>query len=206
MERGNKEKILEMIKAVDKKTSEMEDYISNLSILSSSESVNCGTLWLVSLSISSSSLLNASSERIANSSKGVSSDTLSSSISALERVRNQFISYSDSEEAHNIIILLSWLHLLSGSNSLAKFYFNKIPKNFSHPLMKKINALLKLLYTAEVNVGRKLYDTLSEEDWEKIQELMKILNKISFYDLFYQKPLRANHSMCLYRIQIKLLF
>lgn len=34
MERGNKEKILEMIEGVEKKTSEMEDYISNLSILS----------------------------------------------------------------------------------------------------------------------------------------------------------------------------
>lgn len=34
MERGNKEKILEMIKAIETKNSEMEDYISNLSILS----------------------------------------------------------------------------------------------------------------------------------------------------------------------------
>jgi len=33
MERGNKEKILEMIKAIETKNSEMEDYISNLSIL-----------------------------------------------------------------------------------------------------------------------------------------------------------------------------
>jgi hypothetical protein len=32
MERGNKEKILEMIKAIEKKNSEMEEYISNLSI------------------------------------------------------------------------------------------------------------------------------------------------------------------------------
>ncbi|MCK4381151.1 MAG: hypothetical protein KAW51_08450 [Candidatus Lokiarchaeota archaeon] len=34
MERGNKEKILEMIKAIENKNSEMEEYISNLSILS----------------------------------------------------------------------------------------------------------------------------------------------------------------------------
>ncbi|MFX0104944.1 MAG: hypothetical protein ACFE75_05595 [Candidatus Hodarchaeota archaeon] len=34
MESGNKEKILEMIKAIEKKNSEMEEYISNLSILS----------------------------------------------------------------------------------------------------------------------------------------------------------------------------
>jgi len=32
MERGNKEKILEMIKAIESKNSEMEDFISNLSI------------------------------------------------------------------------------------------------------------------------------------------------------------------------------
>jgi len=32
MESGNKEKILEMIKAIEKKNSEMEDFISNLSI------------------------------------------------------------------------------------------------------------------------------------------------------------------------------
>ncbi len=34
MERGNKEKIIEMIKAIENKNSEMEEYISNLSILS----------------------------------------------------------------------------------------------------------------------------------------------------------------------------
>ncbi len=34
MERGNKEKILEMIKSIETKNSEMEEYISNLSILS----------------------------------------------------------------------------------------------------------------------------------------------------------------------------
>lgn len=34
MERGNKEKIIEMIKAIENKNSEMEVYISNLSILS----------------------------------------------------------------------------------------------------------------------------------------------------------------------------
>ena len=34
MERGNKEKILEMIKAIENKNSDMEEYISNLSILS----------------------------------------------------------------------------------------------------------------------------------------------------------------------------
>ena len=34
MERGNKEKILEMIKEIEKKNSHMEEYISNLSILS----------------------------------------------------------------------------------------------------------------------------------------------------------------------------
>jgi len=34
MERGNKEKILKMIKAIENKNSEMEEYISNLSILS----------------------------------------------------------------------------------------------------------------------------------------------------------------------------
>ena len=34
MERGNKEKILEMIKAIENKNSEMEQYISNLSLLS----------------------------------------------------------------------------------------------------------------------------------------------------------------------------
>lgn len=34
MERGNKEKILEMIKAIEAKNSEMEKYISNLSIQS----------------------------------------------------------------------------------------------------------------------------------------------------------------------------
>ncbi len=34
MERGNNEKILEMIKAIENKNSEMEEYISNLSILS----------------------------------------------------------------------------------------------------------------------------------------------------------------------------
>ena len=33
MERGNKEKIIEMIKAIENKNSEMEEYISNLSIL-----------------------------------------------------------------------------------------------------------------------------------------------------------------------------
>ncbi|MFX1420544.1 MAG: hypothetical protein ACFE9N_16730 [Promethearchaeota archaeon] len=32
MERGNKEKILELIKAIEKKKSEMEEYITNLSI------------------------------------------------------------------------------------------------------------------------------------------------------------------------------
>lgn len=34
MERGNKEKIIEMIKAIENKNSEMEEHISNLSILS----------------------------------------------------------------------------------------------------------------------------------------------------------------------------
>ena len=34
MERGNKEKIIEMIQAIENKNSEMEEYISNLSILS----------------------------------------------------------------------------------------------------------------------------------------------------------------------------
>lgn len=37
MERGNKEKIIEMIKAIENKNSEMEEYISNLSILSRNE-------------------------------------------------------------------------------------------------------------------------------------------------------------------------
>jgi len=34
MERGNKEKIFELLKAIENKNSEMEEYISNLSILS----------------------------------------------------------------------------------------------------------------------------------------------------------------------------
>ena len=37
MERGNKEKIIEMIKAIENKNSEMEEYISNLSILPRNE-------------------------------------------------------------------------------------------------------------------------------------------------------------------------
>ncbi|MFX1304774.1 MAG: hypothetical protein ACFFBV_10860 [Promethearchaeota archaeon] len=37
MERGNKEKILEMIKAIEAKNSEMEEYISKLSIQSRSD-------------------------------------------------------------------------------------------------------------------------------------------------------------------------
>ena len=37
MERGNKEKIIKMIKAIENKNSEMEEYISNLSILPRNE-------------------------------------------------------------------------------------------------------------------------------------------------------------------------
>ncbi|NVM34101.1 MAG: hypothetical protein HWN81_00800 [Candidatus Lokiarchaeota archaeon] len=39
MERGNKEKIIEMIKAIENKNSEMEEYISNLSILSRNDTL-----------------------------------------------------------------------------------------------------------------------------------------------------------------------
>ena len=99
---------------------------------------------------------------------------LTAEISTLERVKALYGAYIESDSLSNIVILLSWLHLLSGSNSLSRIYFEKIPEKFNTPLVTKLDALLNLLITPDINIDINLYNKLSEEDWIKIQELMKV--------------------------------
>ena len=99
---------------------------------------------------------------------------LTAEISTLERVKALYGAYIESDSLSNIVILLSWLHLLSGSNSLSRIYFEKIPEKFNTSLVTKLDALLNLLITTDIHLDIDLYNKISEEDWVKIQELMKI--------------------------------
>ncbi|MCE7747107.1 MAG: hypothetical protein GPJ51_01830 [Candidatus Heimdallarchaeota archaeon] len=99
---------------------------------------------------------------------------LSAEISTFERMKANYATYMEEDSLSNMTILLSWLHLLSGSNSLSRLYFKRIPKKYDTSLVRKLNALLSLLNTSDIDLNIQIFNRLTNEEWVNIQELMKI--------------------------------
>ncbi|MFX0141902.1 MAG: hypothetical protein ACFFDN_50160 [Candidatus Hodarchaeota archaeon] len=102
MERGNKEKILEMIKAIEAKNSEMEEFISNLSILSRNDMLKEITLDI----INNNSLLQ---ELIGAEDKIISTEKTEKS--SFEYVIEGFINKIQQDPHKRVIFLREFLEL-----------------------------------------------------------------------------------------------
>lgn len=103
MERGNKEKILDMIKGVEKKTSEMEDYISNLSILSRNDMLKEITQDIIKNNSLLQELLGSEDKTISIEKKG--------RISSLDYIIDGFISKIQKDPHKKVIFLREFLEL-----------------------------------------------------------------------------------------------
>ncbi|MFX1389319.1 MAG: hypothetical protein ACFE9Z_04555 [Promethearchaeota archaeon] len=102
MDKRNKEKILEMIKAVEQKNSEMDDYISNLSILSRNEMLKKITDDI----ITNNSLLQ---ELISAEEHIISSEELEKNSS--DRIIDDFINNIRKDQYKKVIFLRDFLDL-----------------------------------------------------------------------------------------------
>ncbi|MFX1500818.1 MAG: hypothetical protein ACFFDH_07625 [Promethearchaeota archaeon] len=102
MERGNKERILEIIKAIENKNIEMDEYISNLSILSRNDMLKKITQDI----INNNSILQ---EIIGRSTKVVSSEVIGKNSS--EEIIENYINKIQEDSHKKIIILRDFLDL-----------------------------------------------------------------------------------------------
>ncbi|MFX1365286.1 MAG: hypothetical protein ACFFCE_17040 [Promethearchaeota archaeon] len=102
MERGNKERILEMIKAIENKNIEMEEYISNLSILSRNDMLKKITQDI----INNNSILQ---EIIGSNAEVISSEEIGKNSS--EMIIETYINKIQEDSHKKIIILRDFLDL-----------------------------------------------------------------------------------------------
>jgi len=98
---------------------------------------------------------------------------LSGAISALERAKELFPLVHSNETTDQIYAMLSWIHLFSGSVSLAFHYFKKI-ENLENQFVKQIELLLQLSTAVEENIKEEFSGLLSVEKWTELLKISKI--------------------------------
>ncbi|MHA1397302.1 MAG: hypothetical protein ACTSSF_06295 [Candidatus Heimdallarchaeaceae archaeon] len=94
-------------------------------------------------------------------------------ISALERASSNLTYTGDKERREQVYSLLSWIHLLCGSNSLARFYFDKTEKKQTF-FWKKTDILFNLLLLDEEQLDETIMEQLPEEEWNNLTKIINI--------------------------------
>ncbi|MHA1401545.1 MAG: hypothetical protein ACTSQE_14440 [Candidatus Heimdallarchaeaceae archaeon] len=94
-------------------------------------------------------------------------------ISALERAKS-YLQYSkDSSNQSQLFAILSWVHLLNNSETLAKYYFGKV-KDFSFEISLRVRTLIQLSTTPISDISKEIYDLLPYETWQELKRVLTI--------------------------------